>query len=159
MDFNQTHIIAPMCSIVVHHIFIFALSVRGSDRGTAHLDLCCNYKIQIRVCLNTVHWMFLYIHNPNNPVVILRFAILTSDSVDIGRSIIRVIIYRVLDLNCCSCCQNEIWDIKKAQQYRHLSVSWSEIQAPAKEAKTCISAFRLEDLRNVMSLVEIHEIH
>jgi hypothetical protein len=39
--------------------------------------------------------------------------------------------------------------IKKAQQYRHLSVSWFEIQAPAKEAKTCISAFRLEDLRNV----------
>jgi hypothetical protein len=43
MDFNQTHTIAPMCSIVVHHIFIFALSVRGSDRSTAHLDLCCNY--------------------------------------------------------------------------------------------------------------------
>ena len=49
----------------------------------------------MRVCLNTVHWMFLYIHNPNNPVVILCFAILTSDSADIGRSIIRVIIYRV----------------------------------------------------------------
>ena len=37
--------------------------------------------------------------NPNNPVVILRFAILTSDSADRGRSIIRVIKAEVNHLN------------------------------------------------------------
>jgi hypothetical protein len=75
--------------------------------------------------------MFLYIPNPNNAVVILRFAILTSYSVDKGRSIQIVSFFIKICI---------------------IAVGFSvltEIQAPAKEAKTCISAFRLEDLRNV----------
>ena len=47
--------------------------------------------LSTRTCAKT--GFVVYIHhkyNPNNPVVILRFAILTSDSADRGRSIIRV---------------------------------------------------------------------